>query len=148
EVILALALARPVERQRRDAAREEWLLVGVGLLLAGIEAAGEEQHRRALDARGLAPDAGEPLAFIRRLDAFAAWTQIGQRELAAFDRLHVRGLHLSQVLHEQELTEVIVDAGALEVIAGAEKLPSRERLTAHLLMDGGARRPGAAPIVP
>ncbi len=41
EVVFGFALARPVEGERGDAAREERLLVGVGLLLAGIEAARE-----------------------------------------------------------------------------------------------------------
>jgi hypothetical protein len=35
----------------------------------------------------------------------------------------VRGAHLSDVMHEQEFCEVIVDAGALQVFAGAEMLP-------------------------
>ena len=58
EVVLALALARAVERQRRDAARQERLLVGVRLLLGGVETADHHHDRRARSAPdGLAQDA-------------------------------------------------------------------------------------------
>ena len=40
---------------------------------------------------------------------------------AALDRLEVRGLHLRQVVHEQEGAEMVVDAGALQVLAGGEQ---------------------------
>ena len=124
------------------------VLVGLGLLLAGVEPAGEHQHRRLLDAFGLAQDAGEPLAFVRHLDALALRLEIGQREVAAFDRLHVRGLHLREVLHEQELAEMVVDAGALQMLGGGDGFLVGERGAAELLVHGGARRPGAAPVVP
>ncbi len=71
---------------------------------------------------GLAQDAGKRLAFVGHLHALARRAQMRQRELAALDRLHVRGLHLREVLHEQELAEVIVDAGALQVLARADEL--------------------------
>src|SRR5262249_30139182 len=64
EVVFAFALTRPVEGKRCHAAGEEWCLVGVGLLLAGIEPAREGDYRRALDAERLAKDAGKPLAFV------------------------------------------------------------------------------------
>src|SRR5262249_8739080 len=99
EVVFGFALPGPVEGERRYAARQEWLLVGVGLLLARIEPAGEQQDRRTLDTSGLTQNAGEPLALVRHLDALARRPQIGRRELAAFDRLHVRRLHLREGLH-------------------------------------------------
>src|SRR5262249_56070564 len=45
EVVLAFALARPVERERRQAARQERLLVGVALLLARVEAHSHDPPR-------------------------------------------------------------------------------------------------------
>ena len=70
------------------------------------------------------------LPSIRDLDALARRAEMRQRQLAALDRLHVRGLHLREVVHEQEFCEVIVDAGALQVLAGADELlaaPSASR---------------------
>src|SRR5262245_65651386 len=43
---------------------------------------------------------------------------------------------------------MVVDAGALQVLAGAEELLSFQRLAPEPLMLGGALRPCAAPVVP
>ena len=64
---------------------------------------------------------------------------MGQRQLPAFDCFHVRGFHLRLVMHEQELREVIVDAGALQVFARGERVCLGERLAPELLVHGGAR---------
>ncbi len=54
----------------------------------------------------------------------------------------------ADVVHEQELGEVIVDARALQVLAGTQVLACGERRAAHLLVNRGARRPCLAPVVP
>ena len=148
EVVLALALARPVERERRQPAREERLLVGVALLLGGIEPHRHGDHRRTLDARGLAQDAVEVLALVGDRDPLARRRQVRQGQAPALDRLEVCGLHLRQVVHEQECAEMVVDAGALQVLAGGEQALLVQGLAAEPLMNGSALRPGAAPVVP
>src|SRR5439155_26296110 len=65
EVVFAFALARPIESERCHAARQERRLIGVGLLLAGIEPAREGDHRRAPAADRPSPDAGRPPALVR-----------------------------------------------------------------------------------
>ncbi len=85
---------------------------------------------------------------IGNFDALAGRLEMRQREAAALDRLHVRGFHLRKIVHEDELGEVIIDAGALQVLAGAEEMLLRERLAADRLVDRRARGPGPAPIVP
>jgi hypothetical protein len=44
--------------------------------------------------------------------------EVGKGQPAALDRLHVRLLHLRDVVDEQELAEVVIDAGPLQVLAG------------------------------
>ena len=148
EIVFALALPRPVEDQRRDAAIEIGPLVGVGLFLRGVEADRHDQHRRLRDACRLAQDAVERLALVGDRDALARRIEMRQRSVAALDRLHVRGLHLRHVVHEQELAEVVVDAGALQMLARADELPVGQRLAPHRLVHGGLVGPGAAPVVP
>src|SRR5581483_8774649 len=80
-------------------------------------------------------------------DALARRTQERQRRLPALDRLHVRGLHLRHVVDEQEGGEVVVDAGALQRLAGGQVVAARERLAPDLLVMGGAGRPRGAPLV-
>jgi hypothetical protein len=60
----------------------------------------------------------------------------------------MRGFHLREVLHEQEFPEMVVDAGTLQMLAGADEFLMGKRRAAHLLMYRRACRPGAAPIVP
>ena len=103
-------------------ARQERRFVGVGFFLGRIEPDRHRHHRRLLDAGRLAQDAGERLALIRDFDALAGRPQMRQRRLPAFDLLLVRGLHLRQVVHEQERREMIVDAGALQAFAGGEEM--------------------------
>ncbi len=148
EIVFALALPRPVEHQRRDAAIEIRPLVGVGLFLRGVEPDRHDQHRRLRHALRLAQDAVERLALVRDRDALARRIEMRQRIVAARDRLHVRGLHLRHVVHEQELAEVVVDAGALQMLARADELFRCERLAPHRLVLRGAIRPCAAPVVP
>src|SRR5581483_10744596 len=71
-----------------------------------------------------------------------------QREHAALARLAMRRAHLRHVLHEKKLGEVIVDAGAREMLARAQRLPRRQRLAPKALMHSRALRPGGAPAVP
>jgi len=71
-----------------------------------------------------------------------------QGERPAGDRLPVRGTHLRDIVNEKELGEVKVNAGALQVLAGAQELAARERLASGLLVQRGAARPGLAPRVP
>ncbi len=147
KIVLRLALARPLEDQRRHAARQERRLVGVAFLLGGIQTHRHHHHRRPVVAQGLAQNAGEHLAFVRDAQALARRTQEGQRRLPAFDRLHVRHLHLRHVVDEQKGREVVVDAGALQAFAGGELMPALERLAAELFVMRRARRPGGAPLV-
>src|SRR3954471_6400689 len=71
-----------------------------------------------------------------------------QGEIAAVHRLHVCGLHLRQVLYEQELAEMVVDARALQVLAGAQEFLFGQRLAPHPFMDRGTCRPGCTPFIP
>ena len=87
-----------------------------------------------VDAIRLAQDAVERLALVRDRDALARRIEMRQREVAALDRLHVRGLHLRHVVHEQELAEMVVDAGALQMLARADELLRRQRLAPHRLV--------------
>src|SRR3984957_16909079 len=43
---------------------------------------------------------------------------------------------------------MIINAGALEMLAGREGAAARERVAAELLVHAGAPRPGRAPVVP
>ena len=147
KIVLRFALAGTFEDQRRDAARQKRRFVGVAFLLGRVEADRHDHHRRLFDARRLAQDAGQRLALIGNFDALAGRPQMRQRGLPAFDLLLVRGLHLRLVVHEQERSEVIVDAGALQTFAGGEEMLLGQRLAAELLVMRGARRPGAAPVV-
>jgi hypothetical protein len=136
-----------------DAAVEKRLLVGRGLLLAGIEPAHHHQHRRTRgatrrDSGRLAQNAGEGAALKGNRDALACGQEMGQRDAAAFHRLHVRRLHLRNIVHEQEFREMVIDAGALQVLAGTHLLAGRERRAAHVLVYGRPRRPRLAPVVP
>ena len=144
---MRFALAGTFEDQRRDAARQKRRFVGVAFLLGRVEADGHHDDRRLIDARRLAQNAGQRLALIGNLDAFAGRPQVRKRRLPAFDLLLVRGFHLRLVMHEQKRREMIVDAGALQAFAGGEKMLLRKRLAAELLVVRGARRPGAAPLV-
>ena len=98
------------------------LLVGRGLLLGRVEAADHDHHRRPFDAGRLAQDAVERLALVGDLHPLARRVEVRQRRVAARHRLHVRGPHLLEVVHEQELGEVVVDAGALQMLARAQEL--------------------------
>jgi hypothetical protein len=51
-------------------------------------------------------------------------------------------------MHEQEFAEVIVDAGALQMLACAFELALGQRLAAHGLVHGALVGPRAAPVVP
>jgi hypothetical protein len=42
----------------------------------------------------------------------------------------VRRFHLRDIVHEQEFREMVINAGALQVLAGAQMLAGRERLPA------------------
>ena len=101
-----------------------------------------------VDAGGLAQDAVQVFALVRDLDPLARRPQVRQREVAALDPLHVRRLHLRDVVHEQERAEMVVHAGALQVLAGAQRPLLVQGLAPEPLMHGGALRPGAAPVVP
>ena len=68
DVVLGLALPRPVDGERRDAAREERLLVGVQLLLRRVEPRRHDQHRAA---RQPAQHAEDRLALERDRHALA-----------------------------------------------------------------------------
>src|SRR3954468_774700 len=60
----------------------------------------------------------------------------------------VRRLHLRNVVHEQELAEVVVDAGTLQMLARADEFAVCQTLAAHRFVLRRAIRPGAAPVVP
>src|SRR5258708_12305104 len=60
EFIFGLALARPVEAERRHAARQIRLLVAIGFLLGGIESHRHDYDRRAGDAQRPSPDPPPP----------------------------------------------------------------------------------------
>ena len=82
------------------------------------------------------------LALIGNFDALAGRLQMRQRQPPALDRFHVRRFHLREIVHEDELGEVVIDAGALQMLAGAEKMFLRQRLAADRLVDRRARGPG------
>ncbi len=113
EIVFAFALAGAVEGKRRNAARQERPLVGVHLLLRGIQAGAHDHHGGPQNAGGLAQDAVEHRAIVGDLHALAGRIEMRQRQVAAFHRLHVRGFHLRHVVDEHELGEVVVNAGAL-----------------------------------
>src|SRR6267378_2464546 len=115
DLVLGLALPRAVDRQRRHAAVEEGILIGMQLFLSGVQSRGHHHYG------AFAPQyAVESLALERYRYAFPRWPDQRQRVAIALDRLHVRGAHLRRVLHEHELGEVIVDRRAHEVLAGRE----------------------------
>jgi len=98
---------------------------------------------------GPAEHAEDRLALERNRHALAGIGLDERHAVAvALDRLHVRGAHLIGVLHEHELGEVVIDAGAHQMLAGAELPALAQRVAAELLVQRGARRPGATPVLP
>src|SRR6266705_1771062 len=149
DLVLGFALPRSVDREDRDPAREERLLVGVQLLLGGIQSRRHDEHRGALrHFLRLAQNAVERPALERYRDAFPQRAHERKRRLVAFDRAHVRFAHLLRVVHENELGEVVVHARAHEMLAGAELVALRERLAPEPFVHFGALAPGAAPVLP
>src|SRR5215470_4143094 len=71
-----------------------------------------------------------------------------QRHSPACNRLGMCLLHLRQIMHKQKLREMIVDAGALQMLAGAEIFVLCKGGASHGLMDGRSRRPGPTPLGP
>src|SRR6266850_597847 len=115
DLVLGFALPRAVDRQRRHAAVEEGILIGMQLFLGRIEAWSHHPYG------AFAPQyAVESLAFERYRYAFPGRPHHRQRVAVALHRFHVRGAHLLRVLHEHELGEVIVDRGPHEVLARRE----------------------------
>ena len=85
--------------------------------------------------------AEDRFALKRDLDALARRAAGCAHAVAiALDRLHVRGAHLLDVLHEDELGEVVVDAGADQVLAGGQLVRPRAGLAAE-----ASRAPRRAP---
>ena len=107
EVVLRLALAGTVEGENSHAALEERGLEGEELLLARIEAHRHEHDGRSRDSLRLAQRSDQVLAFVRNEHALARRIEVGQGEVEAFDRLHMRGAHLLHVLNEQILREMV-----------------------------------------
>src|SRR5258706_2613035 len=68
--------------------------------------------------------------------------------VAAFHGLHARALYLGGIDHKQDFAEVVAARGARVVLARRDRVALGERLGAQRLVDGGARRPGAAPVLP
>ena len=120
EVVLRLALARPVEDQRRHAAREERRLVGVAFLLGRIEADRHHHDRRLVDAGRLAQDAGEHLALDRESRRARPAAAGAAAPPAGIRSPSCARPSSAAVVHEQERREVVVDAGALQALAGGE----------------------------
>ncbi|MNC86393.1 hypothetical protein D3C83_20500 [compost metagenome] len=60
----------------------------------------------------------------------------------------MRLLHLRQVVHEQELAEVIAQRGADVMLAGGELEALLQCLVAQPLVGRGARAPRRAPVLP
>src|SRR5882672_12760137 len=115
DLVLGLALPRAVDRQRRHAAVEEGILIGMQLFLSGVQSRGHHHYGAFTPQYAV-----ESLALERYRYAFPRWPHHRQRVAVALDRLHVRGAHLRRVLHEHELGEVVVDRRAHEVLACGE----------------------------
>src|SRR5216117_1244021 len=149
DLVLRLALPRPVDRQDRDATREERLRVGVQLFLRGIQARRHDQYRRASRrARRSPQDSMEGFSLERYRNAFPWGAHKRKRVLVAFDRLQVRVAHLLLIVNENELGEVVVHRRAHQVLARGELVPLRERLAPERLVHLAALAPGAAPVLP
>ena len=102
KIIFRLALAGAVEDEDGDAAREERRLVGVGLFLAGVEAAGHHHDGRTLDAARLAQDADRCLpskGISTRSPGGERWGSASLRHATAF---MCAARICGDVVHEQE----------------------------------------------
>src|SRR5882672_5186197 len=148
DLVLGFALPRAVDREDRDAAREERLLVGVQLLFGRVQARRHDEDGQSARAGGLSQHAVQRLALERDRDALARRTHLRQRRLVALDRAQVRIAHLLQVVHEHELREVVVHRGANEMLAAAQLVPLLQRLAPERLVYLTALAPRRAPVLP
>ena len=148
EVVLALPLPRAVEGKRREPALEEALLVVAHFLLGRVEPHAHDDDRGGRSAARLAQVRVEMPALIGDRHALAGWIEERQRLVAAVDGLAVRLLHLLEVVHEQELPEVVAQRRARVVLPGGELEALLQRLVAERFVDRRARAPRLAPVLP
>ena len=148
KIVLTLALPGAVKGKRRQAALEEAVFVIVHLLLGRIQAHAHHHHRWLRNTRRFAQVAVKEFTLVRDGHALARRIDQRQRAVAALHRLHVCGLHLRKVVDEQKFAKVIAHRGAGEMRTGRQFVALRQCLDAKRLVLRGARRPGAAPILP
>src|SRR6185369_6530932 len=100
-------LSWTVKGERGETTGEEALLVVVHFLLRRVEPHAHHDDRSSRGTRGPEQVAVEVLPFVGNGHPLAWRHEMRQRPVAAFNRLHVRLLHLRKVDHEEELAEVV-----------------------------------------
>src|SRR5258708_7848156 len=149
DLVLRLALPRPVDREDRDTSREKRLRVGVQLLLGGIHARRHDENGRSGGTLNRVPqDSVEGLALERYRDALAGRAHKRKRRLVTVERAQVRVAHLLLIVHENELREVVIHRRAHQVLARRQLEALFQRLAPERLVHLAAFAPRRAPILP
>src|SRR5882762_2517067 len=147
-LVLGFALSRTVDTECRDTEIEERSLVRLELFFSRVQPGNHDHHRGHFFARRSAHERGDGAP--REWNLYSQRRRLHERgrELSALHGLHVRRPHRVGIVHEDKLREVVVHRRALQMVGGGQHVPLFQGVFAQFLVDGGARGPGVAPVVP
>src|SRR5919106_1111104 len=148
EVVLRLALARTVDGESREPPFEEQLLGVAELLLRGIETGYENHEGRRVGSARPAKHSDQTTRFEGDLHSLPGRVEVGESVCEATNRVVMCRSHLLEILHEDELGEVVVDGRLRQVRSRRSRPVLRECDAAEVLVLGGDRRPRGAPLLP
>lgn len=147
QVVLGLALPGPIEREGRDAARQQRRLVRSGLLLRRVEPRHQQHHRWTLDLNGAPQHARERRVAERHEHPLPRRGQPREGAGVQLDGALVGRTHLHHVLHEEELAVVVAERTGRIVLTGADETALSLGSLPELRVELTALAPRRAPVV-